>query len=46
MSDKSLVIGAPTGSGKTVIFELTIIELLIFLKENNLDVNTAKIIYS
>ena len=28
-SDKSIVVSAPTGSGKTVIFELAIIRLLL-----------------
>ncbi|KAG5893823.1 hypothetical protein JTB14_018326 [Gonioctena quinquepunctata] len=43
-SDTSLVVSSPTGSGKTVIFELAIIKLLMQF-ENLTDVNLFKIVY-
>lgn len=43
--DTSIVVSAPTGSGKTVIFELAIIRLLMEAEENN-DIADIKIIYS
>ncbi|CAH1232813.1 SNRNP200 [Branchiostoma lanceolatum] len=42
-TDKPLVVCAPTGSGKTVIFELAIIRLLIRLA--NTPVYNAKVVY-
>ncbi|XP_019646641.1 PREDICTED: LOW QUALITY PROTEIN: probable ATP-dependent DNA helicase HFM1 [Branchiostoma belcheri] len=42
-TDKPLVVCAPTGSGKTVIFELAIIRLLVRL--GNTPVYNAKIVY-
>lgn len=41
-----MVIGAPTGSGKTKIFELAIVELLLDLERKGRDVKDVKIIYS
>lgn len=41
-TDSSLVVSAPTGSGKTVIFELAIIRLLM---QSSIDMITGKIIY-
>ncbi|XP_049780691.1 probable ATP-dependent DNA helicase HFM1 [Schistocerca cancellata] len=43
-TDRSIVVAAPTGSGKTVIFELGIIWLLMKIKEQTLDAN-FKIVY-
>ncbi|XP_013143860.1 PREDICTED: probable ATP-dependent DNA helicase HFM1 [Papilio polytes] len=43
-SDKSLVVCAPTGSGKTVIFEMAIVQLLMEMEEKNFD-GDFKIIY-
>lgn len=43
--DKSVVASAPTGSGKTVIFELAIVNLLIQLENSNYN-GDFKIIYS
>ncbi|XP_045536662.1 ATP-dependent DNA helicase MER3 homolog [Papilio machaon] len=43
-SDKSLVVCAPTGSGKTVIFEMAIVQLLMEMEEKNID-EDFKIIY-
>lgn len=42
-TDKSVVATAPTGSGKTVIFELAIIRLLTKMENNGL---CGKIVYS
>ena len=42
-SDKALVVCAPTGSGKTAIFELAIIRLLLLQKSQQFE---AKVIYS
>ncbi|XP_035691410.1 LOW QUALITY PROTEIN: probable ATP-dependent DNA helicase HFM1 [Branchiostoma floridae] len=42
-TDKPLVVCAPTGSGKTVIFELAIIRLLVRL--GNTPIYNAKIVY-
>lgn len=41
-SDSALVTSAPTGSGKTVIFELAIVRLLLQLGEA---IVSAKIVY-
>lgn len=41
-SDKSVVVSAPTGSGKTVILELAIIRFLANTEVGN---NSMKIIY-
>ena len=41
-SDNALVTSAPTGSGKTVIFELAIVRLLLQLGEA---IVSAKIVY-
>lgn len=43
--DNHLVVGAPTGCGKTVIFELAIIELLIHLDRVGNGLKKFKIIY-
>lgn len=43
VSDNSLVVSAPTGSGKTAIFELAIINLLMKMK--NMNEKYFKIIY-
>lgn len=43
--DASIVVSAPTGSGKTVIFELAIIRLLVKL-ENMEFTGEYKIVYS
>ncbi|XP_046390762.1 probable ATP-dependent DNA helicase HFM1 isoform X2 [Ischnura elegans] len=43
-TDKSLVVAAPTGSGKTVIFELAIVSLLIKLETKNYE-GDFKIVY-
>lgn len=47
--DKSMVVCAPTGSGKTVIFEMAIVQLLMEM-EDNMRIedcaNDFKIIYS
>ncbi|XP_045541613.1 probable ATP-dependent DNA helicase HFM1 [Papilio machaon] len=43
-SDKSLVVCAPTGSGKTVIFEMAIVQLLMEIEDKNID-EDFKIIY-
>ncbi|KAJ8927311.1 hypothetical protein NQ314_020225, partial [Rhamnusium bicolor] len=42
-TDDSVVVSAPTGAGKTVIFELAIVRLLTGL--NNGDISQCKIIY-
>ncbi|KAJ8923069.1 hypothetical protein NQ315_001621 [Exocentrus adspersus] len=42
-TDNSVVVSAPTGSGKTAIFELAVVRLLI--QYENLDVSKIKIIY-
>lgn len=44
-SDRPLVVAAPTGSGKTVIFELAIIHLLVKLNDMNYT-GDFKIVYS
>ena len=41
-TDKHIVTSAPTGSGKTVIFELAIVRILIQL---NVTINSLKIVY-
>lgn len=43
--DKSMVVCAPTGSGKTVIFEMAIVQLLMELEDKNYT-DDYKIIYS
>lgn len=43
--DKSIVVCAPTGSGKTVVFEMAIVQLLMELEERQCD-EDFKIIYS
>ncbi|XP_038210055.1 probable ATP-dependent DNA helicase HFM1 [Zerene cesonia] len=43
-SDKSLVVCAPTGSGKTVVFEMAIVQLLMEMEDKNSD-QDFKIIY-
>ena len=43
--DASVVVSAPTGSGKTVIFELAIVRLLINL-DNTEQSGDFKIVYS
>ncbi|XP_026734424.1 probable ATP-dependent DNA helicase HFM1 [Trichoplusia ni] len=43
-SDKSIVVCAPTGSGKTVVFEMAIVQLLMELEERQCD-EDFKIIY-
>ncbi|VVD04691.1 unnamed protein product, partial [Leptidea sinapis] len=43
-SDKSLVVCAPTGSGKTVIFEMAIVQLLMDMEYRNVE-QDFKIIY-
>lgn len=45
ISDKSIVVCAPTGSGKTVIFEMAIVQLLMELEDKNYT-DDFKIIYS
>lgn len=44
-SDKSLVVSAPTGSGKTVLLELAIVRLLMVLEELKYT-GDFKIVYS
>lgn len=44
-TDKPLVVCAPTGSGKTVIFELCIIRLLILISEQKHNPAKFKIVY-
>ena len=41
-TDTPMVVSAPTGSGKTVLFELAIIRLMMQLGEN---ISQAKIVY-
>ena len=41
-TDLPLVVSAPTGSGKTVVFELAILRLMIQLKES---LSSVKIVY-
>ncbi len=41
-TDNPLVTSAPTGSGKTVIFELAIVHLMM---QSSSDITTGKIIY-
>lgn len=43
--EKHIVVSAPTGSGKTKIFELAIVELLMSLEPANCETSNAKIIY-
>ena len=42
-TDRPLVVCAPTGSGKTVIFELAVIRLLMNCEGG---LSTAKVVYS
>lgn len=42
---KNLVVSAPTGSGKTILFELAIVELLISLEQQNIPEHKVKIVY-
>jgi ATP-dependent DNA helicase HFM1/MER3 len=44
-TDASIVVSAPTGSGKTVIFELAIIRLLVKLEDMEFT-GEYKIVYS
>jgi len=43
-SDRSLVLCAPTGSGKTAVFEMAIVRLLTVL--DKACINSCKIVYS
>ncbi|RVE51677.1 hypothetical protein evm_003649 [Chilo suppressalis] len=43
-TDKSMVVCAPTGSGKTVVFEMAIVQLLMDIENKN-DRDNFKIIY-
>lgn len=43
--DKHIVVGAPTSSGKTVIFELAIIRLLQETEKQNLPLGSYRIVY-
>lgn len=45
MLGDNIVVSAPSGSGKTVIFELAIIELLIFLERTGSQITDYKIIH-
>lgn len=45
ITDKSMVVCAPTGSGKTVVFEMAIVHLLMELEDINYT-DDFKIIYS
>lgn len=42
---KHIVVSAPTGSGKTVLFELAIVHLLMSLELAKLNTKTVKIVY-
>ncbi|GMF11538.1 unnamed protein product [[Candida] boidinii] len=44
-SDQNCVISSPTGSGKTVLFELAIIRLMILRSQNKLKYRDCKILY-
>lgn len=44
-SERDIVVSSPTGSGKTAIFELAIVELLIGLEQTYCDTNDVKIVY-
>lgn len=44
-SERDIVVSSPTGSGKTAIFELAIVELLISLEQTYCDTNDVKIVY-
>lgn len=44
-TEKHIVVSAPTGSGKTKIFELAIVELLMSLEPATCEAANAKIIY-
>lgn len=43
--EKHIVVSAPTGSGKTKIFELAIVELLKSLEPANCKTSNVKIVY-
>lgn len=45
VQDKSMVVSSPTGSGKTVIFELAIIRYLETLEKFPQSLENSKIIY-
>ncbi|XP_055297358.1 probable ATP-dependent DNA helicase HFM1 [Sitodiplosis mosellana] len=42
---KHIVVSAPTGSGKTAIFELAIVNLLMSLEQTNCNTESVKIVY-
>ncbi|OWB59328.1 hypothetical protein B5S29_g183 [[Candida] boidinii] len=44
-SDQNCVISSPTGSGKTVLFELAIIRLMMLRSQNKLKYRDCKILY-
>lgn len=43
--EKHIVVSAPTGSGKTKIFELAIVELLMSLERTDCEMQNVKIVY-
>lgn len=43
--ENDIVVSAPTGSGKTVVFEMAIVELLMRLEQANCDTCNVKIVY-
>lgn len=43
--ENDIVVTAPTGSGKTVVFEMAIVELLMRLEQANYDTCNVKIVY-
>ena len=44
--DKHIVLGAPTGCGKTAVLELAILRLIMTRSENGILPTTVKIVYS
>lgn len=40
-----LIVSAPTGSGKTTILELAIVELLIYVENISYNIDDIKIVY-
>lgn len=44
-SETDIVLSAPTGSGKTLVFELAIVELLMRVENAGIDKMDVKIIY-